>query len=140
MDFLFKAAATTALAFASLTAAAPTAPEIRPTHQQETWIAALEFCESRGDTSAKVFDSNDKYSYGAFQFQMQTFLSYGKKYGLVATSTTEKDGEKLIYDYGLQRRIVAIMLSNGLSNHWRNCAKKLGTYPKEVREVRITDK
>lgn len=121
---------TTYTAEAAIAAKKPTL-----THAQDLWLASLEWCESRGNPNVKVLDSNDKYSYGAFQFQMQTFLWQGKKHGLVATSTTEKQGKTLIYDYGLQRQLVAIMVSNGLEYHWKNCTRKIGPYPKDLPTV-----
>lgn len=69
MDFLFKAAATTALSFATLMpiTAPPVVEMPKLTHQQEVWIYALEFCESRGNTEAiNPKDLDGTPSYGAY--------------------------------------------------------------------------
>jgi len=45
------------------------------------WISHLADCESHASTTVKVLDTNGKYSYGLLQFQMQTWLAYGKSFG-----------------------------------------------------------
>ncbi len=71
-----------------------------------------------------VLDTNGKYSYAFFQFQMSTWLSYGKEFG----ATREN-----IHDYFLQMKVARSMLDNGGQSHWRNCAEKVrkmyGPYP-----------
>jgi hypothetical protein len=100
------------------------------THKQELWLFALEWCESRGDTNIKIIDSNNKFSYGAFQFQMDTFLMYGKKYGILSEEITPEMAENgLIYDYDIQKTIARKMIEDGLGYHWKICYQKLGKYP-----------
>lgn len=81
-------------------------------------------CESGLRDHIKVLDSNDKYSYGRLQFQMATWLSYGKAFG----ATKEN-----IYDGNLQDQVARAMLDKGLSYNWKTCAartaKKYGQYP-----------
>lgn len=91
---------------------------------QRVWIGALEYCESRGRSDIKILDSNDRYSYGILQFQMDTFLRYGKKYGIIATSTTELEAEKMIYDPDLQEKVAHRILLDGGEKNWNNCYKK----------------
>ena len=95
-----------------------------PPDPKEIWIDALADCESSASSTIKVMDTNGKYSRGMFQFQMGTWLSYGKKFG----ATTQN-----IYDADLQREVAKSMLDNGGSGHWYNCSKKvsakLGEYP-----------
>jgi hypothetical protein len=110
--------------------------DIRPTlsRPQELWLASLEYCESQGRSDLRILDTNGYYSYGAFQFQMYTFLSYGKQYGVLDKSLTieeargnKKDGP--IYDVEIQKSIVIYMVEDGLDSQWYNCRKKFGRYP-----------
>lgn len=92
------------------------------------WITALEQCESRGNSNAKVFDSNSKWSKGILQFQDSTFHSYGTKYNLPHTD---------IYSEEQQELIALAMLNDGLWRAWYNCGKsvtkQLGyAYPADV--------
>lgn len=104
---------------------------IQPTHRQQVYLQALQFCESSGRVDIKILDSNHKYSYGGLMFQMSTFLSQGKKYGLINDSTGPTEGEKLIYDIELQEAIAHRMLLDGGERNWYVCTKKLGSYPKD---------
>lgn len=53
-------------------------------HRQETWLRALEWCESTGNPEAiNAVDLDGTPSYGAFQFKPSTFWYYGEKYGVV---------------------------------------------------------
>lgn len=56
--------------------AATSTPQIvvpRFSHQQEIWMAALEWCESRGNNSAiNWYDKDGTASYYAFQFKPGT--------------------------------------------------------------------
>lgn len=77
----------------------PKAPQL--THAQETWIYALEWCESHGDRGAiNPKDRDNTPSYGPFQFKPDTFASLAKRYGI--------KGE--LMDYDAQRSIVEHML------------------------------
>lgn len=91
---------------------------------QEIWIDKLAWCESRGDDNAAIIDTNGYWSRGRFQFQLATWLAYGKKYG--ATRENIFDGE-------LQEKVVREMLDNGGWRHWYNCGKavraEIGDYP-----------
>ncbi len=67
----------------------PTAYQIELQHRRETWISALEWCESRGKNSAlNPEDRDGTPSYSNFQWKPSTLLGFGKRYGLIATSTT----------------------------------------------------
>lgn len=87
------------------------------------WLDALNECENKNGVE-KILDTNNKYSYGAYMFQMGTWLSFGKKFGAT---------EKNIGDNALQRVVAKSMLDKGLWKHWYNCGKKLnaslGEYP-----------
>lgn len=90
------------------------------------WIRELEQCESTGSTTIKVLDTNKKFSYGILQFQMATWLKFGKDYGTTAAN---------IYDPELQETVARQMLDAGGERNWLNCAtkitKKIGPYPRE---------
>lgn len=89
------------------------------------WLHALGNCESGWRVNLKHLDSNDYYSYGAFQFQMGTWLGRAKSFG-----TTRAN----IYDPVLQEKVAAYLIGQGESWRWKACfaktTKKLGVYPK----------
>ena len=97
------------------------------TEEQLLWVSELAKCESGGNDSVVVLDTNGLYSRGRFQFQLRTWLAYGKKFG--ATKENIFDGE-------LQEKVVIEMLNNGGAGHWYNCnkivVKKLGVYPRDI--------
>lgn len=90
---------------------------------KEIWLDALHRCENI-DNVPKILDTNGKYSYGAFMFQMSTWLEYGEDFG----ATREN-----IEDADLQREVAKDMLEKGLWKHWYICGKKIittfGDYP-----------
>lgn len=89
-------------------------------HQQEVWLGALEWCESRGDNTAiNPLDNDGTASYYAFQFKPSTFSHFAKKYAI----------EGKISDYEAQKAIVEQMIldkSVNLGKQFPNCVKKLG--------------
>ena len=73
----------------------------------------------------RVLDSNHKYSYGRFQFQMQTWLRYSSSFHTSADN---------IYDGQLQEAVALYILNDGGYRNWFNCSTKnvipkLGPYP-----------
>ena len=103
-------------------------------HRRETWISALEWCESRGKNSAlNPEDRDGTPSYSNFQWKPSTFLYFGKQYGLIATSTSLAEVPELLKNYELQRDIVRHMVPDKTVN-WYNqfpdCVKtKVGLPP-----------
>ena len=91
------------------------------TSQQRVWLNKLEQCESNVDKDMKIIDSNNRYSYGILQFQMETFLREGKKYGLVDSKITMVKAEKLIFNVELQEKLADKMLTDGGESNWYNC-------------------
>lgn len=86
------------------------------------WLDRLEVDESGRNPLRVVLDSNNKYSYGCLQYQMETFISMSKKYGL--------PGEMM--DCNLQRKITKAMIKDDYKNwrHWYNSVtKKTAGYP-----------
>lgn len=98
------------------------------TEAQEQYLARLEACESGGNYRVRIIDSNGLHSTGRFQFQDQTFLNFGKRYGLIPETTAK--AEPLIYDGDLQKILAHKMLLDGGESHWFNCTRPLGRYPK----------
>ena len=97
---------------------------------QEEWIDKLGKCESRDRPSIKILDTNNKYSYGLLQFQLETFYSFGKKYGFFPEEFTREEARLMINIPSLQKAIAKEMLDDGLDWHWKNCRdKKIGKYP-----------
>ena len=95
-----------------------------PIDPKEVWIDKLIACESGGNEKIKVLDTNGYYSHGLVQFQMKTWLSFGKKFG-----TTKKN----IYDGELQKKVVRAMLDDGGWKHWYQCSKIIGDeYPADT--------
>ncbi len=97
---------------------------VATTTPQDIWIAKLHECENYNNVE-KILDSNNKYSYGYLMFQMDTWLSYGKKFG----ATRDNIGSST-----LQKQVAKSMLDQGLWRHWTNCVNikvrpALGDYP-----------
>jgi len=125
------------------TRVAPTTPDPTPStaeldlqHRRETWISALEWCESSGKNSALNPEDRDRTaSFSNFQWKPATFLHFGKLYGLIATSTMLDDVQALLKDYELQRNIVRRMIPDPDVNWYQqfpDCVKlKVGLPPIE---------
>lgn len=104
--------------------AAQTPVESREYHPK---IELLAMCESTNRPNIRIVDTNGYYSYGALQFQLGTFISYGKKYGILEKDITQDEARTLIFRADLQRAIATEMLKEvGGWRHWTNCAKKIG--------------
>lgn len=88
--------------------------------KQIVWLNELEQCESMGSTTIRVLDTNNRYSYGILQFQMQTWLGYGKSFG----ATKEN-----IYSKDLQEQVALSMLKNGGERNWWICSHRIGDFP-----------
>ena len=94
----------------------------------DVWIHELQKCENLNHVD-KILDTNGKYSYGDYMFQMDTWLSYGKKFGATRAN---------IGDPNLQYVVAKSMLDNGGWRHWLTCGKKATTklgYPYPVRDT-----
>lgn len=104
-------------------------------HRLETWLSALEWCESQGvGTAINPEDLDGTPSYFWYQFKPSTFVGFGKQYGLIASSTTAASAlENEMKDYELTREIVRRMARDPGVNMWNQfpwCMKKLGPPPK----------
>lgn len=106
-----------------LTAPIAQAADITP---QQRWLTALERCESKRDPDAAVVDTNGYWSRGILQFQLATWLTAGKKYGI-------ETSRENIFDQALQEEVATHMLDDGGWGHWYHCASavqnELGAWP-----------
>lgn len=90
--------------------------------QMNIWLDKLENAESQNQPMMVILDTNNKYSYGCLQFQMDTFIAYSKKYGV--------SGEMM--DCSVQKELATKMVENdyGAWSNWYNSVKYNGAgYP-----------
>ena len=83
----------------------------------------LGVCESSNREDVVIIDSNGYKSYGKYQFQLYTFMEFGKKYDFLPLDITEVQAREAIMDNELQEKIAFNMLKDGLWKHWKNCLK-----------------
>jgi len=108
-------------------------------HQQEVYLHALEWCESRGiQTAVNPKDRDGTPSYYSFQFKPDTFKWLVVKYEILNkedVNTLEKV-KKNMANYELQKLIVKHMLFDSTikwENKFPDCVnKKIGRPPKVV--------
>ena len=89
---------------------------ISTTDAKSRWIKALHLCENP-DNIPWIWDSNGKKSFGAFMFQMRSWLNY-KKQG----ATPENIG-----DDAMQDKITRYVLDTKGYGDWRTCGRKVST-------------
>lgn len=103
------------------------------THAQETWISALEWCESNGRPAAvNEIDRDGTASYYSFQFKPQTFRNFGEHYGVIERGLAMSEIMELMRDTDLQRSIVRGMVqdpSTAWHQQFPGCTLKLGEPP-----------
>ncbi len=102
---------------------------------QEKWMEALHQCENKNNVE-KILDVNNKYSYGPYMFQLDTFYGYGKQYKFFPENFTKEEARLMIHVESLQKAIAKAMLDDGLDYHWKNCRdNKIGYhYPISTRD------
>ncbi len=105
-----------------------------PTHEQETWIGVLEWCESRGKGIAAVNpkDRDGTPSYYFFQFKPETFEGYLLKYQLALPTSSERVME-LMENYELTREVVRRMIGDKDVDWYQefpDCVLRLGEPPR----------
>ena len=82
-------------------------------HEQEVWLHALEWCESKGvKTAVNPKDLDGTPSYYSFQFKPSTFKQFGIKYGLLPKKIDDEQLRLELEDYPLQKQIVSIMIND----------------------------
>lgn len=114
----------------------PTPEQLDLEHRQETWISALEWCESQGKNSAlNKMDRDGTPSYSNFQWKPSTLIYYGQMYGHLATSTTIANVPELLKNYDLQRSVVRSMVKDKrvkFETQFPDCVKrKIGQPPRK---------
>ena len=92
----------------------------------DVWIDKLVQVESGGRADIKILDSNNRYSYGCLQFQMETFRRNVRHFGLILNA---EDGEleNWIYDCPFQKALAKMMIledPRAISN-WQNSLPKI---------------
>ena len=103
----------------------------------ETWILALEWCESNGDNTAiNEIDLDGTPSYYAFQFKPSTFRYYAETYGIIEKGLPEQDLMNELADYKNTRATVWSMMQDPTVK-WENqfpwCVTKyIGRPPKVI--------
>lgn len=108
-----------------------------PTHAQNVWLHALEWCESRGKQSAvNPEDRDGTPSYYSFQFKPSTFKAYALRYELLEPSELDTAEELMaqMSVYENQKAIVTEMLNDPKvrwNNEFPDCTmRKVGMPPK----------
>lgn len=96
------------------------------TSEQQAWLGALEWCESRGNPKAiNPKDRDNTPSYGLLQFKPSTLTLFAKLYGIATTS-------KGVMDPATQTAIVTQMIVRGgvdWSAQFPVCSHRLGLPP-----------
>ena len=124
----------------------PTTIEPQLTHAQDTWMRALEGCESRGIPEAvNPEDRDGTPSYGAWQFKPDTFWYYAELYDVDTPNLQEQidtepvvDGKQSLtspsFDRKYQRLVLKQMILHRDEIKWTqqfpDCVRKLGLPPR----------
>lgn len=108
----------------------------------ETWILALEWCESRGNnTAVNAEDLDGTPSYYAFQFKPGTFRGYAEKYGIIEKGLSDRELMNELADYSKTRATVWEMMQDS-SVKWETqfpwCVKKHIGWPPSIVPVEET--
>lgn len=107
---------------------------IERSHPLETWLSALEWCESRGVASAiNEVDRDGTSSFYSFQYKPSTFKDFGEAYGILAKGLPSKTLSDLLKDTTMQRDITRIMSQDPhveLAGQFPECLRKIGRPPK----------
>lgn len=112
------------------------------THQQQVWVNALEWCESKGNHGAiNPNDVDNTPSYYSFQFKPSTFKYYGEKYDIINTGLPQAELNEKLKSHTLQREIVANMLNDRTVNmrqQFPACVRSLGLPKRFTNESKPT--
>lgn len=99
-------------------------------HQQQVWLGALEWCESKGTPSmVNPNDVDNTPSYYSFQFKPSTFRYYGEKYNVIDAGLSSQALNEKLKDHSTQREIVANMLNDksvNMRKQFPACVRTLG--------------
>lgn len=104
-------------------------------HRLETWVTALEWCESAGIKEAiNPRDRDGTPSYYSFQFKPSTFRQYAERYQFVELGLADGQIKALMADYELTRSIIKSMVGDNkvnFNNEFPVCIKKVGMPPRD---------
>lgn len=107
--------------------------EIHPGKDRlERWIDALSQAESSGRSYITIVDSNGKLSRGCLQFQDDTLIRFGRKFGLWPAAE-DSEMPNFAYDCSEAKKLARLMIEDNPRNatHWKNSLKKIGMPPVE---------
>lgn len=126
----------------SVTYEAPKKVLLKINHEQETYIAALEWCESRGVvTAVNPNDLDNTPSYYSWQWKPSTFKYFGVKYKILPEQITDAEATKVMTDYAMQRRVIEQMVLHRDQIEWAKqfpgCTKKIG-FPPVIHRQELT--
>lgn len=104
-------------------------------HRLETWISALEWCESGGIPEAiNPKDKDGTPSYYSFQWKPATFKMYAERYQLIEKDLPAAIVSARMKDYQLQKEIIRRMVDDSKvkwENEFPTCiTKKVGLPPR----------
>lgn len=88
-------------------------------------MVQLALLESDIDPDIKVYDSNELYSFGLYQFQIHTFTEQLNKHNLIGQKLDYEEAREYIMNPDLQTELVCEMLKEGQEYRWANSFKKL---------------
>jgi hypothetical protein len=96
----------------------------------EEMVKKLAECESSNNPYAiNPYDSKTS-SLGLYQFKLETFIKYAKKYGVIGENASLNWIITLVFDRKTNEYLVLQILKNEdietLKNLWGNCIRKIG--------------
>lgn len=123
----------------------PVVKAMTVTHEQETYVRALEWCESHGViTAVNPNDLDNTPSYYSWQWKPSTFRYFGVMYGVLPSEITEAEMLKKLADYETQRKVIEQMVIHANQIEWKNqfpgCTKKIGLPPTVIHTKSIDKK
>lgn len=91
------------------------------------FLDKLEMCESSGDPTVIVLDTNGLNSRGAYQFQFRTAKHFMGKYGML-DGLEDEDIINLIHNREFARGLAKKIITTEKEGwrHWFNCSRKIG--------------
>lgn len=102
-------------------------------HRQESWVHALEWCESNATDAVNPNDKDNTPSYYYWQFKPQTFRAEAEKYGIIEKGLSDAEIMVAMKNYDNQHKTVNAMVRDGAHQNWEQlfpaCVKRLGRPP-----------
>jgi hypothetical protein len=102
-------------------------------HRQESWVHALEWCESNATPAINPNDKDNTPSYYYWQFKPGTFKAEAEKYGIIEKGLSSAEIMVAMKDYENQHKTINAMVRDGAHQNWEKlfpvCVKRLGRPP-----------